>query len=273
MLKGKTPLLIALLLAGLGFVVAWSAVRKQAADAREGWKLTSVLVATTDLSEGTVVTSDMVASREVPEAFVTSSVVRPDQVTFITGQKILVPVQTGDPLLYTQFETQRTAERLSTKVQKQARAVTIDAAKTTAVGGWVRPNDHVDVIGIFKDPQTNESVAVTLMENVMVLATGKITGTTNVNLVAENQREYSNVSLLLSPEQVEVVVLAAELGSLSLSLRNPDDNDLMQERGRATIGTLLSGDRMTNLDKKRIKNTLEIFKGTNTAEPKGTSGN
>ena len=49
--------------------------------------------------------------------------------------------------------------------------MTIDAAKTTAVGGWVRPNDHVDVIGIFKDPQTNESVAVTLMENVMVLAT------------------------------------------------------------------------------------------------------
>jgi pilus assembly protein CpaB len=261
MLKGKTPLIIALVLAALGFGVAWSAVKNMGDKAREGWKLTSVLVATKDLSEGTVVTSDVVANRQVPEAFVTSSVVRPEQVNYVTGQKILVAVQTGDPLLYTQFETQRTAERLSTKVQKQARAVTIDAAKTTAVGGWVRPNDHVDVIGIFKDPQTNESVAVTLMENVMVLATGKLTGTTNVNLVAENQRDYNNVSLLLSPEQVEVVVLAAELGSLSLSLRNPDDNDLMQERGRATIATLLSGNRMTNMDKKRLADTIKMYQG------------
>lgn len=267
MLKGKTPLIIALVLALLGFAVASAAIAKKQADATKGWTLAPVLVATKEISEGTVITNDMIASRNVPNTFITSSVVRPDQAErYIVGQKILVPVQAGDPLLYTQFASQATAERLSTKVQKQARAVTIDAAKTTAVGGWVRPNDHVDVIGIFKDPQTNESVAVTLMENVMVLATGKITGTTNVNLIADNQREYNNVSLLLTPEQVEIVVLAAELGNLSLSLRNPEDPDMMAERGRATIGTLLSGQRMNNLDKVRIQRTIEVYRGSSATE-------
>ena len=49
---------------------------------------------------------------------------------------------------------------------------------------------------------TSESVAVTLMQNVSVLATGKITGTTNVNLIPESQREYSNVSLMVLPMPV-----------------------------------------------------------------------
>ncbi len=90
----------------------------------------------------------------------------------------------------------------------------------------MRPNDHVDIIGTFKDPQTSEQVAVTLLQNVIVLATGKITGTTNVNLIPEGQREYNNVSLLVIPEEAEILVLAQELGALTLSLRNEDDIDV-----------------------------------------------
>ena len=177
------------------------------------------------------------------------------------NQKVLVPVQAGDPLLWSQFETTRAAERLSTKVQKKARAMTIEAGKTTAVGGWVRPNDHVDIIGTFKDPQTNESVAVTLMQNVIVLATGKITGTTNVNLIPEGQREYSNVSLLVLPEEAEVLVLSSELGGLTMSLRNEDDVDVIEERGRATLNTLLSGERTRVLQAKRF-NTIQVIRGS-----------
>src|SRR5438477_4367809 len=107
----------------------------------------------------------------------------------------------------------------------RARGLTLEAGKAAAVGGWVRPNDHVDIIGTFKDPQTNESVAVTLMQNIIVLATGKITGTTNVNLIPEAQREYSNVSVLVLPEEAEMLVLASELGGITFSLRNEDDLD------------------------------------------------
>ncbi len=261
MLKGKTPLVVALVLGLLAGVVAYSAIKKKESDVRRGWNLVPVVVAAVDIAEGTVVTFDMISQRSVPEQFVTSSVVKPDSASYVVNQKILVPVQAGDPLLWSQFETTKAAERLSTKVQKKARAITIEAGKTTAVGGWVRPNDHVDVIGTFKDPQTNESVAVTLLQNVIVLATGKITGTTNVNLIPESQREYSTVSLLVIPEEAEILVLAAELGQLVLSLRNEDDVDVLEERGRATINTLLSGERTRVLQQKRF-NTIQIIRGS-----------
>ena len=265
MLKGKTPLIVALVLGLFAGLVAYSAIKKKEADVRKGWNLVPVVVAAVDINEGSVVTFDMISQRSVPEQFITSSVVKPDSASYVVNQKVLVPVQAGDPLLWSQFETTKAAERLSTKVQKKARAITLEAGKTTAVGGWVRPNDHVDIIGTFKDPQTNESVAVTLLQNVIVLATGKITGTTNVNLIPEAQREYSNVSVLVIPEEAEILVLASELGGLTLSLRNEDDVDLIEERGRATINSLLSGERQKALQIKHQR-TIGIIRGNSSEE-------
>ncbi|OJH40438.1 Flp pilus assembly protein CpaB [Cystobacter ferrugineus] len=260
MLKGKTPLIIALGLGLLAGIIAWSAIKKKEADVRRGWNLVPVVVATQDLPEGTVITFEMISQRQVPEQFVTSSVVKPDSANYVVGQKVLVALQTGDPLLWSQFETTKAAERLSTKVQKKVRAVTIDSRTTTSVGGWVRPNDHVDVIGTFRDPQTDESVAVTLLQNVIVLATGKVTGTTNVNLIPESQREYNNITLMVIPEEAEILTLASELGNLTLSLRNEEDVDMIEERGRATITTLLSGERTRVLEQKR-REIIQIIKG------------
>lgn len=260
MLKGKTPLLIALGLGLAAGLVSWLAIKKREADVRKGWDTIPVVVARQDIPEGTVVTEDMIAQRPIPSQFVTGSVVRPEGVQYVRDQKVLVPLQKGDPLLWTQFETTKAGERLSSKVQKKARAVTIEASRTGSVGGWVRPNDHVDVIGTFRDPETNEQVAVTLMQNVVVLATGKITGTTNVNLIPEAQRDYSNVTLLLIPEEAEMMVLAAELGELTLSLRNEEDVDLLEERGRATIKSLMSGERTKERTQRRIE-ALQIIKG------------
>ncbi len=260
MLKGKTPLVVALLLGLVAGGVAYSAIKKKENDVRKGWNLVPVVVAAVDISEGTVVTMEMISQRSIPEQFVTSSVVKPDSASYIVNQKVLVPLQAGDPLLWSQFETTKAAERLSTKVQKKARAITIDSKTVTSVGGWVRPNDHVDIIGTFKDPATGEQVAVTLLQNVIVLATGKITGTTNINLIPEGQRDYNNVSLLVIPEEAEILVLSQELGALTLSLRNEDDIDVLEERGRATINTLLSGERTKVLQQKRF-NTIQVIRG------------
>jgi pilus assembly protein CpaB len=272
MLKGKTPLVIALALGLLAGIIAWSAIKKKESDVRRGWNLVPVVVASQDIPEGTVINFDMINQRSVPEQFVTSSVVKPDSASYVVGQKILVPLQTGDPLLWSQFETTKAAERLSTKVQKKVRALTIESRATTSVGGWIRPNDHVDVIGTFRDPQTDENVAVTLLQNVVVLATGKITGTTNVNLIPENQREYANITLMVMPEEAEILTLAAELGNLNLSLRNEDDVDIIEERGRATISTLLSGERTRVLEQKR-REIIQIIKGSSSEQrPIGSMG-
>ena len=45
MLKGKTPLLVALVLAVFAGAIAFSAIKKKEADVRRGWNLVPVVVA------------------------------------------------------------------------------------------------------------------------------------------------------------------------------------------------------------------------------------
>lgn len=94
-----------MLVAVVGF--AWA--KKKAADARRGWNLVPVIVVAQELPEGTVITYDHLLQRSVPEQFVTSSVVKPDAASYIVNQRLLVPVQAGDMLLWSQFETRKRA--------------------------------------------------------------------------------------------------------------------------------------------------------------------
>lgn len=95
---------------GLTTVKIW---RPKAAEAEamavqvegSGWNLKPVLVSLLDLEEGTVVTASMFEERPMPDAMLTSSVVKPDSARFIVGQKLNVPVQKGDLVLWSAFET------------------------------------------------------------------------------------------------------------------------------------------------------------------------
>jgi pilus assembly protein CpaB len=260
MLKGKTPLLVAVALGILAGAVAYLSLKQQERRVKAGWNLVPVVVAADSVNEGTIITYDMISQRPVPEQFVTSSVIKPDSANYIVGQKVLVPLQAGDPLLWSQFETSKAAEKLSAVVQKKGRAINIATGGSASVGGWIRPNDHVDIVGIFRDPQTQEQMAMTLLQNVVVLATGKITGTTNVNLMPEGERSYGDVSLLVLPEEAEILTLAEGMGALKFTLRNPEDVDVQEARGRATMNTLLTGERINNLLRERMK-TITVWKG------------
>src|SRR5205085_2097514 len=141
----------------------------------------------------------MVARRSIPEQFATSSVIRPDSSSTVLGQKLLVPVQKGDPLLWSQFEVARGLQRLSTVVQRKARVVTIETSETQAVGGWLRPNDHVDVLATFRDAGTDEMSTLTLLQNVVVVAVGKLAG--GAPLPRSEDDAAGNASLLLLPEE------------------------------------------------------------------------
>ena len=260
MLKGKTPLIVAIVLGVLAGAVAYLSIKKKEREVKAGWNLVPVVVAADSVSEGTIITYDMISQRPVPEQFVTSSVIKPDSANYVVGQKVLVPLQAGDPLLWSQFETSKAAEKLSTIVQKKGRAITVQAGGVSAVGGWVRPNDHIDILGVFRDQATQEPMAMTLLQNVVVLATGKITGTTNINLLSEGDRGYGDVSLLVLPEEAEILTLAEGMGALKFTLRNPEDIDVQEERGRATLQTLLTGERINILMHKR-RDLIDVIKG------------
>jgi pilus assembly protein CpaB len=126
------------------------------------------------------------------------------------------------------------------------------------VGQWVKPNDHVDIVGTFRDSSNNELKTVTLMQNVLVLATGHINA--NTAFVPEDDKKYQNVTVLTLPEEAEMLALAQETGTLTLLLRNPEDLDYQEQRKVIDQKSLLAGDRSNELQKKRY-NTIQIIRG------------
>jgi pilus assembly protein CpaB len=258
LVRGATPFVMGGLFLFFSIAVAYINIAGTEKKVRTGWNLTPVVVASSDLSEGTTVDQDMISTREVPEQFVTASVVKPDSVGYVINQKLVVPVQAGDPLLWTQFETARATERFSKRIHHRGRAYTIDAKDITSVGGWVRPGDRVDIIISIKDPKTKEKRTATTLQNITILATGKMTTSTNVGLLGASDREYQNVSVLVLPEEVDILALMKDRASYRFVLRNDDDYEAV-ESGNSTVETLLSGRRVEILQAKRFQ-TIQMIR-------------
>ena len=106
----------------------------------------------------------------------------------------------------------------------RAVAISIDAQGATTAGGFILPNDRVDVIHTFKDDDAAHAggdgmVSETILRNVRVLAIGQ-----NIQQQGDERVVVgSNATLELTPGQVERIVLAQRVGQLSLSLRSMAD--------------------------------------------------
>ncbi|HET7786080.1 MAG TPA: Flp pilus assembly protein CpaB [Myxococcales bacterium] len=260
-LSGKNPLLAAVALGLLAGATAWSSIRARERKVSERWQTVGVLCATEDIPEGKELTAQMVAVREIPVQFVTDSYIKVDAQGAVkdspVGQRVLVPLKAGDPLLASSFESTRQAD-FSTMISPRGRAVTIDVQEKSAVGLWVQPNDHVDVVASFHDPASHELKMVTLLQNVVVLATGRITA--NSAWIPDGERKFGTVTLLVLPEEAEMVTLAQELGTLTLLLRNPDDLDVQEQRSVVDQKMLVTGDRAGELQQRRYR-TIQIIRG------------
>jgi len=261
-LSGKNPLLIALALGLLAGATAWAALRARERSVRDRWQTVNVLCAKVEVAEGTELSAEMIAVKEMPAKFVTASFIQADEHGSTeqhtpVGQRLLVPLKAGDPILVSHFESARESD-FATLISPKGRAVTIDVQEKNAVGLWVRPNDHVDVIGSFRDPETQQLRTMTLLQNVVVLATGRITA--NTTNIAEEDRRFATVTVLALPEEAEILTLAQELGTLTLLLRNPDDLDSQDKRSVVDQKTLFTGDRAGELQQKRYR-TIQIIRG------------
>jgi pilus assembly protein CpaB len=96
----------------------------------------------------------------------------------------------------------------------------------------VRPNDHVDVIGTFDFEGAGgrrNFVTCTILQNVLVLATGSETSKSRLQTQGLN-RAYSTVTLEVTPREAEMLAFAEQIkGRLVLTLRNRNDTSYEKE--------------------------------------------
>lgn len=268
-MKSGQPIGVAVLLATVAFAIYSASLFAVDRQQRANWTLTQVVVAAEELGVGDVVTLENVALRAVPEPFHGSGVVRGDMMNFILDQKLAVGVQMGDPLFLSQFVSMRKAdERLSKRVLKRTRGFTIETSAVSAVGRWVKPGDMVDVIVTIPGKVIKGQVerrAVTLLQKVPVLATGKMADEGAEATLDEREKQYGHVTILLTAEEAEALTLGASVGRLKLTLRNGEDmeDDRNLDGAYTDSDTLLDGARQKVVRSKRQK-IIQIIRNSKT---------
>lgn len=102
----------------------------------------------------------------------------------------------------------------------RAVAINIDSTGATSAGGFILPNDRVDVVRVFRDDNESKMrgadvyVSETILQNVRVLAIGQNVQEKNGERVVTG----SNATLELDPRQAEQVVQAQRSGGGNLTL-------------------------------------------------------
>ena len=196
-----------------------------------------VLAFKKDVPAGTVLSEAEIGARVVPKLGLNGQAVERDDYRDVLGRKTLVMRAKGEVLFWSDVEGGNPAARgLSADIKKQLRAISINVSGAASVSGMVKPNDHVDVIGTFNFPDDDgklrrgDPVTCTILQNVLVLATGRETSKSLVQQSYGAGAGYSTVTLEVTPREAEMLAFAEQIkGRLVLTLRSRTDTFTVDE--------------------------------------------
>jgi pilus assembly protein CpaB len=190
----------------------------------------SIVVVNRYVPAGTVLAYSDLATMDMVESAVRGHAVKADDVNMLNGKKISRSLEKASPVFWSDIEGGDPFNKgLAHDIKNRQRAISINVGGSTAVSGMVRPNDHVDILATFTLPSATkasetEMVTLTLMQDVLVLATGRDTAKSQLNSADKSAGGYSSVTIEVTPREAEMLVFAEQArGRLVLTLRNPAD--------------------------------------------------
>jgi pilus assembly protein CpaB len=192
-----------------------------------------VLVASANLGLGQVLTKDNMHWQSWPEgalnaAYITRSA-RPDALDALAGSIVRNRMAAGEPIGDGKLAP-RNAGFLSAMLPSGKRAVAVRISAESTAGGFILPNDRVDVLHTVahegEDKKATERASRTILRNVPVLAIDQ-----TVDEDSKDEKSKSKTAVLgktatleLDPSQAEALAAAQATGTLSLALRSAADN-------------------------------------------------
>jgi pilus assembly protein CpaB len=152
---------------------------------------------------------------------------RPDAINQLAGSIARAPVSDGEPIREAKLIKANGSGYMAAILPTGMRAVSTDISPETGAGGFILPNDHVDVILSRRDKDAEQvnggvetHVSETIMTNVRVLAIDQTVEEKNGMRVVVGK----TATLELSARMSERLALAHQLGTLSLALRSLVDS-------------------------------------------------
>ncbi len=225
--------LIVLVIAGIAAVAALLLIRtmggRDQAPAAEAEQVSGeqILVAARNVPQGAALSPSDLAVALFPESSMGPSFIRlsaqPSAQADLVGAVTRRAFAQGEPITSSAIVQPEGRGFMAAQLEPGYRAVAIDIDRQTAAGGFIQPNDRVDVIvtsrSQTRDAGGGERVnSNIILEDVRVLAVGD---TTQTQTGGESpQTIEAGVAVLeLTAEDARSLALANELGTISLALR------------------------------------------------------
>jgi pilus assembly protein CpaB len=155
------------------------------------------------------------------------------------GRRItLSPFVRDEPIISSKVSAPDQRASLSAVIEKGKRAVTVAVDDVRGVAGFIFPGDFVDVALTRTDNNSNgpQNFSEVILQHVKVLAIDQMAGQRQ-----EHPTVAKAVTVEVDPEQALRILLAANIGKLSLILRQPEEVALAPD-ARITDRDLFGGD-------------------------------
>lgn len=189
-----------------------------------------VLVAARDLAVGEALDAQATRWARFPDDSVTAVMItrKTDAgvVKSIEQSRAIQPIFAGEPVMERKVAKADNKDLLSSMLPKGRRAVTIKLNEESGVGGFILPNDRVDVLVI--RTVGKKSTAEPVITNVRVLALDQSTTPVKKEDKKTDKKGggfAKTATLELEPEQAVALATAASLGKISLALRSLAENE------------------------------------------------
>ncbi|MFZ0706048.1 MAG: Flp pilus assembly protein CpaB [Candidatus Korobacteraceae bacterium] len=213
-------LLLALLISGLCTFVLARRVMRHAAGRPQTQPYVSVKK---PVLPGEMLTADNLALIDWPvNLSLQGGFARIDEVT---GRAALYAIAPGQPVLAGFLAAPGSGIGLTAKIPEGMRATALKSNEVIGVAGFLYPGSHVDVLVTYKNEISSLPMTQIVMQDAEVLTAGQ-----KIEPDPQGKPEtVSVVTLLLSPQDAQRVVLASTQGSVQFVLRNSADHDTVAD--------------------------------------------
>ena len=178
-----------------------------------------VLVAARSVPAGTILGREHFVWQDWPaggkvEAYFTDGASKPEE---LVGSVVRHGLAQGEPLTHDGVVQPGDRSFLAAVLRPGYRAVSIAVSASTAVAGFVRPGDRVDVIlsRVSQGGQPRSVATDTIISGVRVVGVDQRVSNETTEVVVPQ-----TATLEVTPAQAEAIAAATELGKLSLALRS-----------------------------------------------------
>lgn len=241
---GLKPSRLALILVAViaGGVAAYLAVSREPAPApvatapvEAAAPMTQILVAKSNLAVGQRLTPEVMEWQNWPDAAMRPDYVTnagdPEAIKEMTGRIVRTTFYSGEPIRQVKLAASN-GGLLSSMLDRGMRGVSVQITAESASGGFVVPDDRVDVVLTHSTPDGRQELD-TILRNVRVLAINANLGAPDGSAQTEDgsNKGFSDqaiATLELNDTQSEVIIRASTMGKLALTLRSTADTPTAQ---------------------------------------------